>query len=300
MKTASVRTEPRALWYASLISLGFSIQGASATEIAALHLNVTATSSDVDQIVTLLLTQNNLPPGLPVILHPPLGAHLWHGVPDCSDPDHTKTTFQSSVSSEFICLTSRRAQSVRAVASVKLASGAVLVGSSEPIKFLGDPWWKSTALTSGLSALAGAVWGLFTTLFTQNYDRRKKALEEKQSRITEQEQFLAKNLLPELADHVKLLRQNDALAPGQEKAVASLPKKELINLAGEPRAQQLARYFNSLRLKDIDTALGQYSRAAGDYNTAAEQVRRNQFTLEELTQKSQKLRQQLEALGFTE
>ena len=266
----------------------------------ALHLSATASSADVDEVVTVVLATTSLPPGVPITLYSPQGARLWHGVPDCAAPDRSKTTFPSSASSELLCLSSYRTQSLRAVASVKLPAGTLIMGSSETIKFAGDPWWKSTIVVSGIVALVGAVWGLSSTLIAQNYERRRKTADEKAARAAEQEQFLVRNLLPELAKHLQVLHKNDALVAGQEKDVESLPKGDLVTVMGEPRAQQLASYFTSLKLKDVLLSLQTYSEVAGKYNISAENVRRSKLSLAALAQQGDTLRAQLGALGFTD
>jgi hypothetical protein len=289
----------RALHSGRAVFLAFFCMSVRGADVA-LHLSATASSADIDEVVTVVLVTTGVAPGTPITLYSPQGAHLWHGLPDCAGPDRSKTTFPSSASSEFLCLSSSRAQSLRAVASVKLPSGALLTGSSETIKFAGDPWWKSTIVVSGIVALVGAIWGLASTLIAQNHERRRKAADEKAARVAEQEQFLVRNLLPELAQHLQILRKNDALVAGQEKDVESLPKGDLVTVMGEPRAQQLASYFTSLRLKDVLPSLQTYSEEAGKYNIAAENVRRNKLGLAALAQQGDALRTQLGTLGFVD
>jgi hypothetical protein len=276
------------------------VYGAGAADVAALRLTATASSAKIDEAVTIILTETGLPPGSSLTLHAPHGAKLWRGAPDCDAADHSKTLFQVTASSEFLCLMSTQAQSIRAVVSAEPPTGATVVAASEAIKFAADPWWKSTIVTSGIVALLGAFWGLSSTLFAQNYERRNKAREERHALAVEQEQFLVRNLLPELTEHLEVLQKNTGLTAGEEKDVQSLPKKNLVTTAGGPRAEQLASYFASLNLKrNVVADIQSYSNASAEYNRYAELVKRNKLSLAALADHAQALREQLAALGLT-
>jgi hypothetical protein len=274
----------------------------AAADIAALHLAATASTVEVGKIVTVVLTPSHLPPGTRLTLQAPQGGAVWRGISNCAAPDRSKTDVPADAAT-VLCVTSHETQTVRAVVSATLPDGTTLFAVSEPIKFSGDPWWKSTILTSALIALLGTAFGLASTLTAQNYERRKKSAEEKRALAVEQAQFLVRNLLPELASHVLIFKDNEALAAlaaADVKQVKMLPKTNLVTTAGGARAQQLAAYFASVDLKrDVIAQVQRYAEHSAQYNTAAVKVQRGTMPLAELIASSQELRRELEALGFT-
>jgi hypothetical protein len=218
-------------------------------------------------------------------------------MPNCAAADHSKTDVPADATT-VLCVTSHEEQTVRAVISAALPGGTTILASSEPIKFSGGSWWKSTIMTSALMALLGTVFGLVSTLVAQNADRLRKAKDERHTLAVEQEQFLLRNLLPELVDHLRVLAANDARPPDEFKKVESLPKQNVVETVGGPRAERLASYFDSLKVKDTLADVQRYAEVSEHYNDSVEETRRGRMSLDELRQRGERIRAQLRDLGF--
>jgi len=295
----SAERPTRSLHLAILLAMEFVARGALAADNPQVHLTPTASSVDVNSVVTIVVTSSNLPTHAIVVLQQGKDSEFWVGTPDCQGASRLSRTLAASSAPTLLCLTSRVPQTLRAVTTVASANTTPFAAASDPVKFSGDPWYKNSTVTGTFLALAGALFGLVSTLAAQNFERSKKNRDETRALMTEQSQFLTRSLLPELSNHLTILATNEALTDADCKKVASLPKTNAINIVSGSQADTLAAYFRNVNLRSVLLSkLQQYTQSADAYNTEAEKARRQQVPMSDLTKKGQEIRTALAELGF--
>jgi hypothetical protein len=275
----------------------FAAQARSGPSDPSLILVSSASEASPDGIVSVVLAGTHLPEGAPIILHAPLKGDLWVGSDDCGDFPRVKTLIAHATVNALLCMTSSERQSVRAVATVSLPGDQVLIARSEPVKFYVEHWWSSAGFLSVLTTLLGAAAGIAGTLLTQRADHSRKVKDEAMALQQEQASFVVKSLLPELLRHAPILTANSALQPGDARNLQSLPRPNLIQVMGSPRATALAAYFSAQGNAQVKAQLTDYCDAADGYNDAIQGVLQNNQSLGNLEPRKNVLMTKLEALG---
>jgi hypothetical protein len=280
--------------WASFLATG----GVAATSEPALTLVSSASEASPDGIVTILLAGTNLPGGATITLYPPLKGDLWVAAPDCESAGRTSSLVAHATTTALLCLTSKKRQSVRAIATIPLADH-LLVARSEPVKFVEDHWWSSPGFLTVFTTLLGAAAGVAGTLVTQRADHTRKIKDEAKALENEQASFVIRLLLPELAKHLPILVSNNQVQSANLKMVQSLPRKNLIATMDSERAQTLKSYFDARGNQSVVDRVTDYCMAADEYNDTVQGVKRETQDPANLIARGETLIEKLKALGFS-
>jgi hypothetical protein len=257
-----------------------------------------ASEAPPEGAVTIVLAGTNLPEGATITLTPPLRGELWVAAPDCESASRSNSLVAHATINALLCLTSKKRQSVRAIATVPLADH-ILVARSEPVKFYEEHWWSSPTFVAVLTTLLGAAAGIFGTLFTQRADHSQKMKDAATALENDQASFVVKLLLPELARHEAILTANNQMQAANYKDVQSLPRTNLVAIIGSERAKNLKIYFSERENQTILSTLTDYCQAADEYNSTVQGVKRDTQLLDALTALGTDLLEKLKALGIS-